>query len=177
VCLKEQDDGIVVGAARHWLVRQTGSLNLSGHILWRSKVPMSPQPPESRVEILEDRVTRLEALPARIDSMELQIVQLRNEMHGEFSAVRAGMRDLKDGLRQEMRDVKEALRQEMRDVKEALRQEMRDVNEALRQEMHQLNDETRRHMLVLHEEVIGRIALLHEGLLGGQRRPPRKRKR
>ena len=116
---------------------------------------MSPQPPESRIEILEDRVTRLEALPARIDSVELQIVQLRNEMHGEFSAVRAGMRDLKDGLRQEMRDMKEALRQEM----------------------HQLNDETRRHMLVLHEEVIGRIALLHEGLLGGQRRPPRKRKR
>jgi hypothetical protein len=138
------DDGIVVGAARHWLVRQTGFPKLSGQVLERSKVPMSPQPLESRVEILEDRVTKLEALPARIGSIELQIVQLRSEMHGEFSAVRAEMREMKRELRQEMRE---------------------------------LNDEIRRHMLMLHEEVIGRIALLQEGLLGGQRRPPRKRKR
>jgi hypothetical protein len=53
---------------------------------------MTPQPIESRVENLEDRVTRLEELPGRVDRLELHIVQLRSEMHAEFSDVRAEIR-------------------------------------------------------------------------------------
>jgi hypothetical protein len=115
-------------------------------------MPMSPQPLESRMEALEDHVTRLDTLPARMDSVELQIVQLRGEMHGEFSVVRT----------------------EIREAKEETRRQMREEDEKTRQLMRELNDETRRHMLVLHEEVVGRIALLQEGLV--ERRPRKKRK-
>ena len=58
---------------------------------------MRPQPLEKRVEALETRVTKLEQLPARMDRLELQIVQLRTEMRDEFSATRTE-------LRAEMRD-------------------------------------------------------------------------
>ncbi len=53
---------------------------------------MAPQPLETRVESLEQRVTRLEELPGGMDRLESQIVQLRTEMHDEFSAVREEIR-------------------------------------------------------------------------------------
>jgi hypothetical protein len=49
---------------------------------------MPPQTLERRVERLEQRVTVLEQLPARIDGIAVQISQLRDEMHAEFSAIR-----------------------------------------------------------------------------------------
>ena len=52
---------------------------------------MPPQTIESRVTSLERRVTQLEQLPARIDDLTLQVSQLRTEMRGEFSAVRASI--------------------------------------------------------------------------------------
>jgi hypothetical protein len=164
------DDGIVVGAA---LADPRGRL---------------PEPVRRRlVEIgdanvaatLEDRVTRLDALPARIDSVALQIVQLRSEMHGEFSAVRAEIRELREAfveVRQETRQLNEETRRQMREEDEKTRLQMREEDEKTRLQMRELNDETRRHMLMLHEEVIGRIALLREGLAGGQRQPRKKRK-
>jgi len=42
----------------------------------------------SRVHKLEERVTLLEQLPARVDALGLQISQLRDEMRAEFSATR-----------------------------------------------------------------------------------------
>ena len=54
---------------------------------------MAPQSVETRVESLEVRVTQLEELPGRMDPVESQIVQLRTEMHDEFSAVRQEMRE------------------------------------------------------------------------------------
>ena len=60
-----------------------------------------------RVEVLEMKVGSLEELPARMSAVESQIVQLRSEMHGEFSAVRQEMRDLGGTLRQEMRALNE----------------------------------------------------------------------
>lgn len=49
---------------------------------------MSSQTLVRRVESLEERVTLLEQLPARVDDLALQVVQLREEMHAEFSAIR-----------------------------------------------------------------------------------------
>ena len=51
-----------------------------------------PQDLEKRVEILEDRVDLLEQLPARVAGLESQVVQLRDEMRAEFSAVRTELR-------------------------------------------------------------------------------------
>jgi hypothetical protein len=50
---------------------------------------MPPQTLERRVESVEQRVTVLEQLPARVDHLVVQISQLRVEMHVEFSAVRS----------------------------------------------------------------------------------------
>ena len=43
----------------------------------------------ARVEHLERKMALLEDLPERVSAVELQIVHLRNEMHEQFSAVRA----------------------------------------------------------------------------------------
>jgi hypothetical protein len=84
-----------------------------------------------RVEILEQKVAALETLPARVTAVELQILQLRDEMRGGFSA-----------LRQEWR------------------QELQSAVESLRTEIRTGDEEIRRYMRVLHEDLIARIAAL-----------------
>ena len=106
-----------------------------------------------RVEVLEQKVTALEELPARMSALETQIVQLRGEMKGEFSAVRQEMRSLDENLRRDLRG------------------EMGSLAGSLRQEMRELNEQTLAQMRVLHEEVIDRIGKLDEG-----RRSSRKRR-
>jgi len=49
---------------------------------------LKPQTIEREVEGLKERVTKLEELPARVDDLTGQILQLRAEMGSEFSAVR-----------------------------------------------------------------------------------------
>ena len=56
-----------------------------------------------RVEILEKKVEALETLPARVTAVELQIVQLREEMRGDFLAVRADIRAGDEETRRYMR--------------------------------------------------------------------------
>ena len=64
---------------------------------------MQPQTIDSRVERLEQRVTVLEQLPARMDALEVQVSQLRDEMHAEFSATRMEMRGVDERLSTQMR--------------------------------------------------------------------------
>jgi hypothetical protein len=59
---------------------------------------MPPQTLERRVERLEQRVTILEQLPARVETLAVQISQVRDEMHAEFSEVRNQMHVLRDEL-------------------------------------------------------------------------------
>lgn len=107
-----------------------------------------------RVEILERKVEALETLPDRVTRVELQLVQLRDEMRGEFSAIRGAGGE---GL-----------------TLAALRGEIRVTNEetvrVLREEIRAGDEETRRYMRVLHEDVIARLALIQE-----DRRPRKKR--
>jgi hypothetical protein len=93
----------------------------------------------ARVENHEERLALLEALPARVTGVELQIRQLRTEMGEQFSAIR-------QELRVEIKAEGEVVRSE-------LRRQIRDGDE-----------ETRRYMRVLHEEVLARIATIQEGL-------------
>ena len=53
---------------------------------------MLPQTLVKRVESLEHRVNVLEQLPSRVDALSVQISQLRDEMHDEFSAIRHEIR-------------------------------------------------------------------------------------
>ncbi len=68
---------------------------------------MPPSPLTRRVQILEEKVETLERLPARIEALELQILQFREEVRAEFSATR-------DGLRAEIRAGDEETRLQMR---------------------------------------------------------------
>ena len=97
-----------------------------------------------RVQVLESKVENLEKLPARLGSLELQVLQFQKEVRAEFSAVRS------------------ELRAEIHELGVTLRGEMHTLGEGLRREMRELNDQTNTHMRVLHEEVLSRIALLDE---------------
>jgi septal ring factor EnvC (AmiA/AmiB activator) len=147
----------------------------------------------TRVEILELKVEALEALPARVDALALQIAQHRDETRDGFSAIRAeigavdkGLRAeigaVDDRLRAEIRAVDEGLRAEIRAVddrlravdeglrarmkvdNEALRAEIRAVDEGLRAEMKAGDEDSRTLTRVLHEDLVERIKWLGEGL-------------
>ena len=124
---------------------------------------MRQQTLASRVEILERKVEGLEGLPDRVASLESQIVQFREDVRVEFSALRQEMRTHLDTLR-------DSLRAEIRAGDEATRNE-------LRAEIRAGDEETRRHMRVLHEEVISRIALLNEHFNGQPSGRARTRRR
>ena len=110
----------------------------------------------------------LEQLPERMDSLELQFVQLREEMRAEFSTIRS---EIRAGDEQTRLD----LRAEIRAGDEQTRTE-------LRAEIRAGDEETRTFMRVLHEEVLSRIAVLDEHWNGSARssRPvkaPRRKRR
>ena len=95
---------------------------------------MSRESLEARVDRLERRIKLLEQLPERMTALEAQIVQLREEMRGEFSAVRT-----------------------------ELRAEIRDVDAGLTKKMHALFSANEYHMRLLHEDLVQRIAMIREG--------------
>ena len=101
-----------------------------------------------RIEILERKVEALETLPERVTAVELQLVQLRDEMHAEFSATRAEMRAGDEEIQRTLRDEIRAGDEETRRV--------------LRDEIRAGDEETRRYMRILHEDVISRLALIEE---------------
>jgi hypothetical protein len=144
-------------------------------LLARSRVmPQSPLP--RRVRILEEKVQQLERLPARIDNLEVQILQFREEVRGEFSATREGM----GSLRAEMLQLHEQALARIALTEAALLHEMNQLDErgaaGIQETRRQLaetrteliariaegDEETRRYMRVLHEEVIARIATIGE---------------
>jgi hypothetical protein len=101
---------------------------------------------EFRLESLETRVTMLEELPARMDRLESQIVQLRAENAADHTA--------------------------MRQQHEELAAQMRQMHEGLATEMGRLHEEQKRHTSVLFEEALSRIAAMKNGRTGpGERNP------
>jgi hypothetical protein len=124
-------------------------------------IAMPDAPVTERLEILEKTVAALETLPERVGAVELQIVQLRDEMRVEFSAIRQKFSAEFSAVRQEFSAECSAIRQETVGMGASLREE-------LQAEIRAGDEETRRYMRVLHEDVIARIATLGEG------RRPRK---
>ena len=152
-----------------------------------------------RVERLEKTVEGLQTLPAdvaalgeRVGAVETQILQLRTEMHSEFSDVRSEMRTEFAAVRAEMRtefaDVRTEVRTEFAAVRSELQTGLASVKTELRQEMHEgfasarddmlvglanvtselgrqireTAEEGKRHSRMLFEEALGRIAALGE---------------
>ena len=112
---------------------------------------MPRQTLERRVDGLEQRVTSLEALPGRMDRLELQIVQLRAEMRDEFSAIRGG---IQAGDGETRRVLREEIRVGDEETRRVLREEIRvgdeETRRVLREEIRMGDEETRR---VLRDEI------------------------
>ena len=106
---------------------------------------MPPQTLVKRVESLEARMTVLETLPARVDALESQIVQLRDEMRNEFSAVCS---EIRHGDEETRRSLREEIRAGDEETRRALREEIRDLGSQMR---------------ILHEDMIQRFKTLEDG--------------
>ena len=121
---------------------------------------------EKRVDILERTVGGLSELPARVEAVEGQILQLRTEMHGEFSAIRTEAGAFKEDV-YAFRGEMYAFRQEMyafKDDMTAFKQEVRDEFVQVRAEIMAGDEETRVQMRVLHEDTLSRVRLLAEAV-------------
>ena len=103
----------------------------------------------AHVERLEDTVSHLASLPARVGAVERELAEFRAEMRLEFAAVRGEMRAGDDGVRAEMRTGFETLRAEVREG----------------------DEETRRYMRVLYEDLVERIKTMGEGIDDLRERP------
>jgi Fic family protein len=114
---------------------------------------------EGRVLTLEQQMSELREIPARVSRLESNISQLRAEMRDEFSAIRGEMATLGDTLRGEMAAGFGAVRDDMA---------------TFRADMIAGDEETRRHARMLHEDLVGRIALIQEDM---PRRTNRKKSR
>ena len=62
---------------------------------------------EDRVALLENEMQALRALPARVTSLEAQMVQFRDEVRAEFSATRKHVDGKIDELGAQMRTLHE----------------------------------------------------------------------
>jgi chromosome segregation ATPase len=135
-----------------------------------------------RVEMLENTVESLRQLPAdvarlsrRMRRAESQILQLRTELRGEFSAIRRDMvtkADLADGLaavRAEMPTKADlsALRVEFNDGIAGAVRELTGAIAETRNDLVRLIEEqiagAQRQTKMLFEEVIGRLKIVGEG--------------
>ena len=103
---------------------------------------------EGRVLTLEQQMSELREIPARVSRLESNISQLRAEMRDEFSAIRSEMAAGFGAVREDMA--------------------------TFRADMIAGDEETRRHARMLHEDLVGRIALIQEDM---PRRTNRKKSR
>jgi hypothetical protein len=75
---------------------------------------MAPLSFAERVLKLEEQMTSLQELPKKVDELGLQIVQLRDEIRSECSAVRAEIRAGDEDVKQALRGEIEETRRQMR---------------------------------------------------------------
>lgn len=143
---------------------------------------------EIRVEFLEKTVAGLGGLPQQVRDLSVQFLQLRADVTGDISTLRADVGDLRvellgvrDGLRGEMHGLRGELRTEMHGIREDLRTEMHGIREdltgkidgcreELRSDMASMHRELAKAILAtqaqarsLHEDLVERIARLAEG--------------
>jgi hypothetical protein len=115
--------------------------------LWARSERMADGTIDERVTILEQRVAILETLPARVEGVELQIVQLRVDVRAGFSALHAALVETGG---------------EMRALKEEMRSEMRALNEETRSQMRALHEDTRADVRLLAEHLARVLARLDD---------------
>ena len=110
---------------------------------------MAQESLEKRMDSLERRMEILERLPDRVTALESQIVQLRDEMRSEFSAIRG---DSRTGDEQVIKTLREEIRAGDEETRRVLTERMESLFHA-----------NERHMRLLHEDLVERIARMGEG--------------
>jgi predicted phage tail protein len=85
----------------------------------------------TRLEILEQRVTALEAMPARLDALSVQIQQLRQQMHDGLSALREEIRAGDEETRRVLREAVNETRTHMLVLHEDLVERIKRLGDAL----------------------------------------------
>ncbi len=120
---------------------------------------MPRQSVENRLERLERRMTGIEQLPARMDRLESQIVQLRAEMHDEFSAIR---QEIQTGDEAVLRSLREEIRAGDEETRRVLREEFQSGNVMIVTALTEQIEDARRENRVLFEETLARIANIQE---------------
>jgi hypothetical protein len=98
---------------------------------------------DERVTILEHKVANLETLPARVEGVELQIVQLRVDMNAGFSALHEAIRAGATETRSEMRSLNEQTHSQMTALHEDTKADVRLVAEHLARVRARLDDHRR----------------------------------
>ena len=119
---------------------------------------MQPGTVEQRLTILEQKMDELKDLPARVERVESQILQLRTEIKDEFSAIRGEMRE----LRQELRDDIRIGVEESQNLTKGLHAEamgaMNDLHGQAMRAMNDLHGQAMRAMTDLHDRFMPAIA-------------------
>jgi uncharacterized coiled-coil protein SlyX len=101
--------------------------------------------------MLEERVTRLEELPSRVDAIGSQISQLRDDVGGQISQLGARVGGVEARI-------------------DALGARVSEMERTLREEIVAGDERILTQVRVLHEDVISRLVLIQEG-------QPRRRRR
>jgi archaellum component FlaC len=112
----------------------------------------------NRLEMLEVKVSALEALPARIDALTVQIGEQREALDRAVSALSAEIASCRNELGQEIASCRDDLRQEITGVREDLRREIAGVRDELRQEIAGVRDELRQEIAGVRDELRQEIA-------------------
>lgn len=124
---------------------------------------MTPQTLAARVERLEERVTLLEQLPARVDALTLEISQLREEMRAEFSAVRI---EIRAGDEETRRSLREEIRAGDEETRRVLREEIRAGDEETRRvlglEIRESTDRVMSQARALYEDMQAKLLTINE---------------
>jgi hypothetical protein len=98
------------------------------------------------MDMVETKLSTLEAFPERMTALESQFLQLRDEMRAEFSATRHEIHEGDDELRTRIDELTTTVRAG--------------------------DQESQRLARILHEDLVSRIATIQEGLNGPKRRKP-----
>jgi archaellum component FlaC len=118
----------------------------------------------NRLDILEVKVNALEALPARIDALTVQIGEQREALERAVSALRGQITSCRDELREQITGVREELREEITGVREELREQITGVRDELREQIAGVREELREQIAGVREELREEIAGAREDL-------------
>jgi uncharacterized coiled-coil DUF342 family protein len=135
----------------------------------RGETAMPPQTIERRVEKLEEQMTTLQQLPARMDALSVQISQTREDLGAKISTMDAKISTM--GAKISTMDARVSTMDARVSGMDA---RISGTEKSLREEILSSGDRILTRVRMLHEDVISRLALIQEGRRERSRSPRKK---